>query len=97
MVKFKKVKVEGDVYSAEDMADFYVQTRGFPSILKIGKHMGEGQSGGRAISQIAHQVENKLVAQAKSQTDFQSSMDKVVKKIEQKRKKKGLSIGGDLY
>ena len=44
-----------------DMADFFVQRRGFPSILTLGPLMGEGQSGGRFISNCAKQLEGLIV------------------------------------
>jgi len=61
----RSVVVEGKKYTMKDMKDWYVQIRGFPSILVFGKGkneiMGEGQSGGRAVSQIAKEAESRFV------------------------------------
>ena len=55
------VIVDGDTYSLKDMRDWFVQIRGFPTILRIGKQLGEGQRGGRLISELAHRVEDAFV------------------------------------
>lgn len=52
-------------YDAEDIANWYIETRGFPEILVFGrgknKISGEGQSGGRLVSEVAKEVENKII------------------------------------
>ncbi|MGD9381082.1 MAG: hypothetical protein PVI03_01420 [Candidatus Thorarchaeota archaeon] len=55
------VKVEGKRFTMKDLANFFKQARGFPTILRIGDVWGEGQSGGRYVSEVAHRVENKFV------------------------------------
>lgn len=61
----RSVVVEGKKYTMKDMKDWYVQIRGFPSVLVFGKGkneiMGEGQSGGRAVSGIAKEAESRFV------------------------------------
>ena len=45
-----------------DMANFFIQTRGFPSILNLGEEIaGEGQSGGRYVTEMAKQLEETIV------------------------------------
>lgn len=64
-----------------DLAHFMVQIRGFPSILKLGNVYGEGQSGGREVSEMAHRVENKFVEKY-GQEKYQEKMEKAVKEVE---------------
>jgi len=73
--------VEGKTFTLKDLGEFHIQRRGFPSILRIGKVMGEGQSGGRYVSDVAHAVENQFVAKL-GQSEYQKKMDKVIAKIE---------------
>lgn len=56
------VTVRNERFSIKDLAAFHVQRRGFPSILKLGPHYGEGQTGGAFITQLAHEVEDAFVA-----------------------------------
>jgi len=86
-----KAMVEGKTFTMKDLGEFHIQRRGFPSILKIGKVMGEGQVGGRAVSEIAHKVENQFVAKL-GQEKYQKEMDKVIAKIEKKGKMFGNPI-----
>lgn len=89
--KKMKVMVGGKAFTMKDMGEFHIQRRGFPSILRIGKVMGEGQSGGRYVSDIAHQVENQFVAKL-GQEEYQKKMDKVIAKIEKKGKMFGSPV-----
>jgi len=74
-------RVEGKAFTMKDLGEFHIQRRGFPSILRIGKVMGEGQSGGRYVSDIAHEVENQFVKKLGT-TKYQKDMDKVIANIE---------------
>lgn len=62
-----KIEFEGGTkeYSLEDMAEWYKEIRTFRTILFFGKGSnqiaGEGQSGGRAVSEVAKAVENDLI------------------------------------
>lgn len=66
--KAMKVKIklssEYKEYTIDDMANWYVETRGFPEILTFGtgknEISGEGQ-GGRIVSAVAKKVENEFV------------------------------------
>jgi hypothetical protein len=88
MLKKKlKAMVGGREFTMKDLGEFHIQRRGFPSILKIGKVMGEGQSGGRAISKIAHKVEDQFVAKLGVEK-YQEEMDKIIAKLEKKGKYK---------
>jgi len=59
------VIVNGKRYTLEDMRDWFIQIRGFPSILVFGKGKnqiaGEGQYGGRTVSDVVHKVENTFI------------------------------------
>ena len=59
------VSHKGKKYTLKDMSDWFFQIRGFPTILVFGsgknKIMGEGQSGGRAVTEVAKSVEGKFV------------------------------------
>lgn len=83
--------VEGKSFTMKDLGEFHIQRRGFPSILRIGKVMGEGQSGGRYVTEVAHAVENQFV-QKLGTSEYQKKMDKVIKKIEKKGKMFGNPI-----
>lgn len=85
--KKMKAMVGGKEFTMKDLGEFHIQRRGFPTILKIGKVMGEGQSGGRAVTEIAHKVENQFVAKL-GQEKYQKEMDKVIAKLEKKGKYK---------
>ena len=62
-----------------DMASFFVQTRGFPSILYLGPLMGEGQSGGRFITECAKQLEG-LIVEDLGIDEYRKQMDKILGK-----------------
>tara|TARA_R110002020_G_scaffold2899_5_gene13436 strand:+ start:1620 stop:1895 length:276 start_codon:yes stop_codon:yes gene_type:complete len=53
--------IEYNLLTIQDMASFIEQTRGFPSILFLGPLAGEGQSGGRFISDCAKELERQIV------------------------------------
>jgi len=61
----KEYEIEtGDEYSLltiQDMANFFFQARGFPTILYLGSLAGEGQSGGRFITDCAKELERQIV------------------------------------
>lgn len=68
-----------------DLAYFMVQIRGFPSILKLGNVYGEGQSGGREVTEMAHRTENAFVE--KYGDKYQEKMEKAVKEVEEGKTK----------
>lgn len=82
----------GRKFTMKDLGEFHIQRRGFPSILRIGKVRGEGQSGGRFVTKVAHEVENKFVAELGQET-YQKDMEKIIAKIEKKGKMFGSPIG----
>ena len=86
-----QAKVGGKSFSMKDLGQFHIQRRGFPSILRIGKVMGEGQSGGRYVSDVAHEVENQFVKKFGAE-EYQKKMDKVISKLEKKGKMFGNPI-----
>ena len=53
------------IYDLSDMAKWYIQIRGFRTILIFGKGenqvIGEGQGGGSWVSSIAREAENKFI------------------------------------
>jgi len=61
------------------MADFFVQARGFPSVLTLGPLMGEGQSGGRFISDCAKQLEG-LIVEDLGIDEYRNQMDQILGK-----------------
>jgi hypothetical protein len=68
MKKWHKIELEdGRVLKLcyNDLVNFFYSSRGFPSILAIGsgkyRVMGEGQSGGRFITDVARALEMKIV------------------------------------
>jgi len=63
-----------------DLAYFFIQARGFPSILKLGNVYGEGQSGGREVTEMAQRTENAFVE--KYGEDYQEKMKKAVNEVE---------------
>jgi hypothetical protein len=77
------VIVDGKRYTLEDMRDWFIQIRGFPSILVFGKGknqiMGEGQSGGRYVTENVHKVENAFVEKL-GQEKYTEKMDKLMGK-----------------
>jgi hypothetical protein len=55
-------------FTLADLAMYHIlrirQSKGeFFSIQKVGKFYGEGQSGGRAVENVAREVENQLIEQ----------------------------------
>ena len=77
-----KVEVNENYYDLEDMAKWYIQIRGFPTILFFGKGenqvIGEGQSGGRFVSEIAKQAED-LFIEKLGIDEYQKIMDLEIK------------------
>ena len=80
------VVVDGDRYTLKDMRDWFVQIRGFPTILRMGKHYGEGQSGGRVINELAHRVENAFVNKMGT-VEYQKELRKLMDAHDKKLKK----------
>ena len=76
------VIIDGKRYTLEDMRDWFIQIRGFPSILVFGsgknKMAGEGQSGGREISNFVHRVENAFVEKLGAD-EYQRKLDILMK------------------
>jgi hypothetical protein len=77
------VIVDGKKYTLKDMKDWFIQIRGFPSILYFGKGKnqitGEGQSGGRYVTENVHKVENAFVEKL-GQEKYTEKMDKLMEK-----------------
>jgi enolase len=77
------VTVKGKTYTLDDMQQWFVQIRGFPSILCIGKGKnrvcGEGQFGGRQVTELVHEIENKFTAKI-GQAKYQEEIDKIMRK-----------------
>lgn len=82
------VDVGGKKYTLDDMQRWFVQIRGFPSILYFGhgKNLvaGEGQSGGRYVSEIVHEAENKFVGKLGAE-EYQRKIDALMKKRKMNR------------
>jgi hypothetical protein len=78
--KIDKVTVEGKEFTMKDLSSFFKQIRGFPTILHIGGVYGEGQSGGKYVTQIAHEVENKFVKKY-GVSEYQKKMDKLMRSV----------------
>ena len=76
------VIVNGKRYTLEDLRDWFIQIRGFPSILVFGsgknKIAGEGQSGGRIVSEVVHKVENAFIEKM-GIPEYQRRLDILVK------------------
>jgi hypothetical protein len=70
-----------------DLAKFHIQRRGFPSILNLGPLSGEGQSGGRYVTEAAHKAENAFVDKL-GINKYQTVMDKTVKGFDSLHKAK---------
>ena len=77
--KKNAVMVEGKAFTMKDLQSFFVQSRGFPTMLHIGDVYGEGQSGGRRVSDVAHAVENKFVEKYGVE-GYRKKMDKLMGK-----------------
>ena len=81
--KEESVIVDGKKYTLNDMRDWFILTRGFPSILYFGKGKnqisGEGQSGGRYVTENVHEVENAFVEKL-GEEEYKNKMDKLMKK-----------------
>jgi hypothetical protein len=77
------VIVDGKKYTLKDMKDWFIQIRGFPSILYFGKGKnqiaGEGQAGGRYVTENVHKVENAFVEKL-GEEEYTKKMDKLMKK-----------------
>ena len=61
----------------KDLRDFFISSRGFPSILNIGVLSGEGQSGGRFITDIARTLEAEIVKDIGLE-EYKRQMDKLM-------------------
>ena len=61
------------------MAEFFIQTRGFPQILRLGPLAGGGQSGGRFITDCAKQLEA-LIIEDLGIDEYRNQMDKILGK-----------------
>lgn len=95
-----KVKLDNNTYTLNDMKDWFLLIRGFPTILSFGKGKnrisGEGQSGGRRVCDYVNRVESLFVKKLGRQ-EYISRMDvllgkkKVVSKPKQEVKKLDLS------
>ena len=59
--KMKTYEVDGNDFTIKDLSNFFFQIRGFPTILFLGKCMGEGQNGGRYITEKAKELEKRIV------------------------------------
>lgn len=61
----ESVIVDGRRFTLGDMRDFFIQIRSFHEILYLGhgknRVAGEGQGGGREVTELAHAVENAFV------------------------------------
>jgi len=79
----QSVSVRGKKYNLRDMQKWFVQIRGFPSILSFGsgrnRIMGEGQTGGRYVTDIAHEAESKFVKRLGT-SRYQLGIDKLMKR-----------------
>ena len=79
--KIKKSKdtvtVDGKEFTMKDLKDFFIQTRGFPTILRLGDVYGEGQSGGRYVTEMAHKVENAFVEKY-GEEEYKKKMGKLM-------------------
>jgi len=77
------VIVDGKKYTLGDMKNWFIQIRGFPSILYFGKGKsqiaGEGQSGGRYVTENVHKVENAFVEKL-GEDEYKRKMDKLMEK-----------------
>jgi len=74
-------------FSLQDMQKWFVQIRGFPSILSFGhgkNHVwGEGQVGGRNVTNIAKEAERKFVERMGADK-YQKAIDKLMVKARQR-------------
>ena len=62
----------------KDMANFFIQARGFPSFLYLGSEIaGEGQMGGRFVTDMAKQLEQTIVDDIGIE-EYSSLMDKIL-------------------
>ena len=78
------VKYKGKNYTLTDMKAWFIQIRGFPSILYFGKGKnqisGEGQSGGRYVSEYVKAVENLFVNKL-GKSEYVKRMDRLMRRI----------------
>jgi hypothetical protein len=61
----------------EDLSDFFYQVRGFPTILRLGDLMGEGQSGGRFVTEVAQKLEAEIIKDIGFE-EYKKQMDKLM-------------------
>jgi hypothetical protein len=77
------VEVRGKKYTLDDMQKWFVQIRGFPSILVFGhgrnQVTGEGQAGGRAVYEIVHEAESEFVSKMGGRK-YQEEIDAIMRK-----------------
>jgi hypothetical protein len=75
--------VDYKTYTLKDMRDWFFQIRGFPSILFFGtgknRIAGEGQSGGRFVTEVVHRAENAFVEKL-GVDEYTKRMDKLMGK-----------------
>lgn len=83
-------KLHDEVYVEDDegvehpvtmnnIRDFFIQARGFPTILCLGEVCGEGQSGGREVTEMVKQAET-LFVQKYGKQGYISRMDDLMGK-----------------
>jgi len=73
-------EVDDTELTIENMASFFRQTRGFPSILFLGPLVGEGQSGGRYITECAKDLERQITADL-GEAEYFRQMDILLGKV----------------
>lgn len=77
-----KVTVSGKTYTMLDMRNWYVQIRTFRSILSFGSGannvQGEGQSGGRAVADIAQAAEIAFVEKLGGTQEYSDMLDTIM-------------------
>ena len=76
-----KITHENKTYTLLDMKNWFLQIRGFPSILYFGtgknRISGEGQYGGRMVTEFVKKVERKFVNKM-GEDKYINSMDKLM-------------------
>ena len=100
-----KVSVNNKKYTLKDMQKWFVQITGFPSVLHFGtgrnQVSGEGQFGGRRVSDTAKQAEN-LFVEKMGVVNYQRGIDNLMKKdspkdkVRQVLKRKMRNLGVDI-
>ena len=80
-MKKYEIELENGIFeefTIEDLASLFRQMRGFPSILYLGAISGEGQSGGRIVTEIAKELE-RLIIEDIGVEEYTKLMDEVLK------------------